>query len=226
MASVRALACVLAAALALAGSAASAEAAVRCDVRGNAIPGVAGSRVVSAKGDVVVYRVRRPAFDTFWACSRRHGTRVLMGRDDSYSMRYELYGPTKAFGEIRIAGDWVTAIHEEDNSPECGKYGESECEGRSTKLVIINVALALSAQEHVYFAESETARWLLSPDGGVAWLASTEDELDGCAAAVVNGRLVCPEHTLWSGHVDPTSIQLSGTTLTWTAADGVHSGTV
>jgi hypothetical protein len=223
---VRALACLLPAALALTGSGATADAAVRCGVHGHAIPGISGSRVVSARGDVIVYRVRRPALDTYWACSRRHGRRVLMGRDDSYSMRYELYGPTEAFGEIRIAGDWVTAIHEEDNSPECGKYGETGCEGRSTTLVIVNVALALSAEEKVYFPGSDTASWLLSPEGGVAWLEDTEAELHGCVAVVVKGRLACPELTLWTGHIDPKSIHLSGTTLTWTATDGVHSATV
>jgi hypothetical protein len=149
-----------------------------------------------------------------------------MGSDDSYQMRYELYGPTKAFGEIRIAGDWVTAIHEEDNSPECGKYGEAGCEGRSTTLVIVNVALTLGAEENIYFAESAPARWLLSPAGGVAWLSVTEDELHGCAAEVVEGRLFCRERSLWSGDIDPNSIHLSGSTLTWTATDGVHSTTI
>lgn len=149
-----------------------------------------------------------------------------MGRDDSYRMRYELYGPTKAFGEIRSAGEWITAIHEEDNSPECGKYGETECEGRSTTLVIVNVALVVSVHERIYFPGAETARWLLSPQGGVAWLSSTEDELEGCAAQVTEGRLVCPERSLWSGHVDPQSIRLAATTLTWSATDGVHTATV
>jgi hypothetical protein len=223
---VKALAFPLMAALLLAWSAATAGAAVRCGVRGHTIPGIAGSHVVFAQGDVVVYRVRDREFDTYWACGRRHGRRVLMGRDDSYYMRNELYGPTKAFGEIRIAGEWVTAIHEEDNSPECGKYGETGCEGRSTTLVIVNVALAVSAHEGIYFAESETARWLLSREGGVAWLSFTEDELHGCAAEVAKGRLACPERSLWSGHVDPNSIHLSGTTLTWNATDGAHSGTV
>jgi hypothetical protein len=188
--------------------------------------GLAGSRVIAERAATVVYRVRRHAYDTYWACRRGRVRRVLMGRDDSYAMRYELYGPTEAFGEIRIAGDWVTAIHEEDNSPECGKYGETECEGRSTTLVMVNVALALRAEEHVYFATAETARWLLSPAGAVAWLEESESELHGCAAAVVEGRLRCPELTLWSGHVDPTSMHLVGSTLAWSAADGNHSATV
>jgi hypothetical protein len=34
------------------------------------------------------------------------------------------------------------------------------------------------------------------------------------------------ELTLWTGHVDPGSIHLSGTTLTWTAADGVYPATI
>jgi hypothetical protein len=213
-------------ALVLACSTATAGAAVRCGVHGKTIPGIARSQVVSARGDVVVYRVRRPAFDTYWACSRSHRRRVLMGRDDSYAMRYELYGPTKAFGEIRTAGDWVTAIHEEDNSPECGKYGESECAGRSTTLVVVDVALGLSVQEKIYFPVPETARWLLTPQGGVAWLEDAPAELHGCAATVLNGRLACPELTLSTGQIEPSSIHLSGTTLTWTAADGVHSATV
>jgi hypothetical protein len=210
----------------LACSAASAGAAVRCGVHGKTIPGIAHSQVVSAHGDVVVYRVRHRSFDTYWACSRTHRRRVLMGGDDSYSMRNELYGPTKAFTEIRTAGDWVTAIHEEDNSPECGKYGETECEGRSTTLVVVNVALGLSVQENVYFPGGETARWLLSPQGGVAWLEDAPAELHGCAATVMNGKLVCPELTLSKGPIEASSIHLSGTTLTWTAADGAHTATV
>jgi hypothetical protein len=226
MPTVNALACALVVVVVLACSAATAEAAVHCRLRGHAIAGIPSSHVVLAQGDAVVYRVRHPEFDTYWACGRRYGRRVLMGRDDSYRMRYELYGPTKAFGEIRSAGEWITAIHEEDNSPECGKYGETGCEGRSTTLAIVNVALGVSAHERIYFAESETARWLLSPQGGVAWLSSTEDELEGCAAQVSEGRLACPERMLWSGHVDPQSLHLAATTLTWTAADGVHAATV
>lgn len=222
----KALTCALVVGAALALSAATADAAVTCGVRAHAIAGIAHSHVILAQGDAVVYRVRRPQFDTYWACSRRHRLRVLIGRDDSYQMRYGLYGPTKAFGEIRGAGEWITAIHEEDNSPECGKYGETECEGRSTTLVVVNVALALSAHVGIYFPESETARWLVSPQGGVAWLSFTEDELDGCAAQVSKGSLVCPERSLWSGHVDPNSLHLAGETLTWSATDGVHTGTV
>lgn len=149
-----------------------------------------------------------------------------MGRDDSYAMRYELYGPTKAFGEIRTAGDWVTAIHEEDNSPECGKYGETECSGRSTTLVVVNIALGLSVREKIYFPTPKTAKWLLSAQGGVAWLEDAPAELHGCAATVVGGKLTCPELTLSTGPVDSGSIRLSGMTLTWTAADGIHSATV
>ncbi len=219
----RALLSLVGAALALAGSVTSAAGVTRCTVRDHAIAGIADSRVLAARGEVVVYRVRQPSFDTYWACSHDHSRRVLMGRDDSYARRYELYGPTKAFHEVRVAGDWVTAIHEEDNSPECGKYGETECEGRSTTLVIVNVARALSARANVYFPEPQTASWLLSPAGGVAWLSDSEDELDGCAAVVVKDVISCPAHTLWSGHVDPSSIRLSRTTLTWSAADGVHS---
>jgi hypothetical protein len=32
---------------------------------------------------------------------------------------------------------------------QCGKYGEMGCEGRSTTLVIVNVALGLVAHENV-----------------------------------------------------------------------------
>ncbi len=222
----KALICAFVVVAALALSPGTAGAAVTCGVRGRAIAGIAHSHVIVVRGDAVVYRVRRAQFDTYWACSREHERRVLMGRDDSYQMRYELYGPTKAFGEIRSAGEWITAIHEEDNSPECGKYGETGCEGRSTTLVVVDVALALSVHEGIYFAESETARWLLSPQGGVAWLSFTEDELKGCAAQVTERGLVCPERSLWSGHVEPNSLNLVGGTLTWTATDGVHTGTV
>lgn len=74
--------------------------------------------------------------------------------------------------------------------------------------------------------QARTARWLLSPQGGVAWLEETEDELHGCVAEVVKGKLACPERMLWTGHIDPKSIHLSRRTLTWTATDGVHSAAV
>jgi hypothetical protein len=200
-------------------------ATVRCSVRrGGAITGVGGSHVLLARGDVVVYRVRRSSFDTWWACSRAHGRRVLMGRDDSYALRYELYGPTRAFSALHTAGEWITAIHEEDNSPECGKYGETGCEGRSTALLVVNVAAGLAAAEPVYFPTREPARFLLSPEGGVVWLEeSLEDELDGCAAVVTGRKLRCPARTLAQGHIAPASLHLSGTTLNWTDAGGAHS---
>ena len=135
---------------------------------------MAHSSVLITRGPVVVYRVRHRAFDTYWGCARRGRAAILMGRDDRYAMRNELYGPTTAFGEIRVAGKWITAIHEQDNDPECGKYGEEGCEGRSTTLVVVNVALGLVVHENVYFPVSETAAWLVSPQGGIAWL---EDSL-------------------------------------------------
>jgi len=60
----------------------------------------------------------------------------------------------------------------------------------------------------------------------VAWLSSTEDEMRGCGAEVAKGGLACPERSVSSGHVDPNAMRLSRTTLTWTATDGVYSGTV
>jgi hypothetical protein len=60
----------------------------------------------------------------------------------------------------------------------------------------------------------------------VAWLEDAPAELHGCAAMVVKGKLSCPELTLSTGHIEPSSIHLSGTTLTWTAADGIHSAAV
>lgn len=224
----RAWGCVLPAVLVLTTAAATPGAAAgRCGVHDHAISGLTRSRVIITHGPVIVYRVRNHAFDTYWACRRGSRGRVLMGRDDSYAQRYELYGPTKAFGEIRVAGDWVTAIHEQDNDPECGKYGESGCEGRSTTLVIVNVALGLVAHENVYFPVSETAAWFVSPQGGVAWLEeSLQDELRGCAAQLLGGKLVCPERTLGTGRIVASSIRLSGTTLTWTASDGPHAATV
>jgi hypothetical protein len=224
---VRMLVCLLAAALGLGAFALPAEAAGSCSVRDHEIRGVAHSRVLITRGPVVVYRVRHRAFDTYWGCTRGGRAAILMGRDDRYAMRNELYGPTTAFGEIRVAGEWITAIHEQDNDPECGKYGEEGCEGRSTTLVVVNVALRLVAHENVYFPVSETAAWLVSPQGGIAWLEeSLQDELDGCAAQALGGRLVCPERMLGSGRIPSSSLHLSGTTLTWTASDGPHSATL
>ena len=168
----RTLVCLLAAALGGLGAfALPAEASGSCGVRDHEIRGVARSRVLITRGPVVVYRVRHRAFDTYWGCSPRGPVEaILMGRDDRYAMRNELYGPTTAFGEIRVAGEWITAIHETgQQTRSAASTAKRGCEGRSTTLVMVNIGLRLV----------DTRKRVLPRVGnsGVAGLASGWDRL-------------------------------------------------
>jgi len=140
--------CVVAGALSFAGWSTPAAAAVRCVVRGHAIPGVAHSRVVSISGEVVVYRTRGPRADGFWACSRRGNRFVLVGRDDTYQSAEEEYGPTTTLSQFHVAGNWLVVTHETgaDEFAGCTKYAISACPGPVDSLVVVNVARGLRGQ--------------------------------------------------------------------------------
>ena len=228
--------------LALAASCASAQASAACRVRGHVIAGVAHSRVISAEGVVVVYRVRRESEgqrrDTVWVCDRRHGRAVRVGLDEWVPIENlgEGHIPNKTLEHVQIAGPWVLATQTKDEDEEgCFKYEVSACNGPSNTLVIANAAQGLAASlasirdyveepSRLGYVKSPTKAWsrtLLSPAGAVAWLeeagsgSARRSALYGCLARTVRRKLGCAMRTYAEGVIEPDSVGLSGSTLTW-----------
>lgn len=226
----------------LAGSCASAEASVGCTVRGDRVAGVAHSRIISAKGVVVVYRVRRESeqqrVDTIWVCDRGHGRAVRIGSDEWVPNEDlgEGHIPNKTLEYLQVAGPWVLAMQTEDeDGAGCSKYEVSACNGPSNTLVIANAAEGLatrpaSIRDYVEepsasgYVKSPTKAWvrtLLSPAGAVAWLeeagsgSARRTSLYGCLARAVDRKFACATRTYAEGAIEPGSVALSGSTLTW-----------
>jgi hypothetical protein len=228
--------------LVLAGSCASAQASVTCTVRGHVIAGVAHSRVISVKGVVVVYRIRRESerqrLDTVWVCDRRHGRAVRIGLDEWVPIENlgEGHIPNKTLEQVQVAGPWVLATQTEDEDEAgCFKYEVSACNGPSNTLVIANAAQGLAASlasirdyveepSRLGYVKSPTKAWirtLLSPAGAVAWLeeagsgSARRTSLYGCLARAVHRKLGCATRTYAEGAIELDSVGLSGSTLTW-----------
>jgi len=227
---------------ALAGWSVPAQASVPCAVRDHVIAGVAHSRVVAVKGDVVVYRVRRESeqlrADTVWVCNRKRDRSVRIGVDEWVPIENlgEGHIPTKTLEHVQIAGPWVLATQTEDEDEGgCFKYEMSSCNGPSNTLVIANATQGLagsvaSIRDYVEelgrlgYVKTPTKAWtrtLLSPQGAVAWLEDSESvsvkttSLYGCLAHATHGRIGCAIRTHAEGDIEPDSVRLSGRTLTW-----------
>lgn len=227
---------------ALAGWSASAQASVPCAVRGHVIAGVAHSRVISVRGAVVVYRVRRESeqlrLDTLWVCDRKHNRAVHIGLDEWLPIENlgEGHIPNKTLEHLQIEGPWVLATQTEDEDEGgCLKYEVSNCDGPSNTLVIANAAQGVTARlasirdyveepGRLGYVKTPTKAWtrtLLSPQGAVAWLeesgsgSASTTSLYGCLAQSAHGKLDCPLHVHAEGAIEPDSLGLSRTTLTW-----------
>lgn len=228
--------------LALAGSCASAQASVTCTVRGRVIAGVAHSRIISVKDAVVVYRVRRESerqrLDTVWVCDRRRGRAVRIGLDESVPIENlgEGHIPNKTLEHVQVAGPWVLATQTEgEDQAGCFKYEVSACNGPSNTLVIANAAQGLAASlgsirdyveepSRLGYVKSPTKAWirtLVSPAGAVAWLeeagsgSARRISLYGCLVRTVHRKLGCATRAYAEGAIEPDSVGLSGSTLTW-----------
>jgi len=235
---------------ALAGWSASAQASVPCMVRGHAIAGVPHSRVISVKGAVVVYRVRREPellrVDTIWACDRKDNRGVRIGTDEWLPIENlgEGHIPNKTLEHVQIAGPWVLATQTEDEDEEgCYKYEMSNCNGPGNTLVIANAAQGFSGNfasirdyveepTRVGYVKTPTKAWtrtLLSPQGAVAWLEESGPEsakvtsLYGCLAQPQHGKIVCAAPVHAEGAIEPDSVRLSQTTLTWMVGGSSHA---
>lgn len=229
----------------LAGWSVPAQASVPCTVSGRGIAGISHSRAISTKGEVVVYSVRRESeqrrVDTIWGCQRKHSRRVRLGIDESLPIENlgEGHVPSKALEHVQIAGPWILATQTEEEDEEgCFKYELSPCNGPRNTLVIADPAQGLtanlasirdyvdepSALGYVKTPPKAWIRTLLSPEGAVAWLeeAGAAKVLRGCLAKAMHGDIGCATPMQAEGPIEPGSVALSGTTLTWMAGGSAH----
>jgi hypothetical protein len=221
-----------------------------CVVRGHVIAGVAHSRVISVSGEVVVYRVRHEQeevrVDTVWVCDRRDDRAVRIGDDEWVPIENLGEGQVanKTLEHLQIAGPWILATQTGDEDEGgCFKYEVSNCDGPSNTLVLANAAVGLagslaSIRDYVDelsaggYVESPTRTWtrtLLSPQGAVAWLEESGSgsvkttSLYGCLAQAIHGKIGCAMRTHVEGDIEPDSVRLSHTTLTWMVGGSAQS---
>lgn len=244
-----ALAGLATAALALAvGSGPGEAAGVGCAVKGDAIAGIARSKVIASRGATVVYRVRGHGTDTWWACRAGARSRVLIGRDDSFQQRNNEYGATTTLSHLEIAGAWVIAVWETgaDQFDGCTKYQQGPCQGPSDTLLAVDARGGPGPAALTQFTAANTEangsgssltwkRILLSRAGAVAWLLLRQGfgpasllTLYGCVMAKgATGPACTPQQFAAGGSaIDPASLHLAGTTLSWTAGGQSQSATL
>ncbi len=191
---------------------------------------------------MVVYRVRREQEqlrrDTLWVCDRKDSRAVRIGGDEWVPIENLGEGQVanKTLEHLQIAGSWVLATQTEDEDEGgCFKYELSNCDGPSNTLVLANAAQGLvgslaSIRDYVEelseggYVKTPTKAWtrtLLSPQGAVAWLEESGSEsvkiasLYGCLAQAVHGKIGCAMRTHAEGDIEPGTVGLSQTTLTW-----------
>ena len=233
-------------ALALVATASGRATPTGCLVSGRAIAGVGHSRVVARRGAVVVYRVRGRRADGYWACRQGGMRRVWIGRDDGHQSDDAEYGPSATIGDIRIAGSFVTAIQETgaEDFAGCTKYGFFPCPSPVDTLVAVHVATGARGPMTVvdtdptdamgYGPSITWARTLLSGAGGIAWLLRSVENtptgpapavltLYGCVVTDSGADLGCTARQLAQGAIDPASLAISATTLTWMAGGAPQS---
>ena len=215
-------------------------------MRNHSIPGVAHARVVAVRGHVILYRTRGPTFDTLWVCSRGHGRGARIGIDSARQAGTgSIYPPEWTLGRVQVAGNWAMVTQEEGAAQltECSKYAAYPCPGITYTVVLANAALGLNLKLASIVTEKSSAagyaeetaslsRTLLSSSGAVAWLekskstSATTIALYGCLARVVMGKIACSTLKVADGNIDPESLRLAGTTLTWTAGGQPQSATL
>jgi len=243
------------AALALAVGPGPGEAAgVGCAVKGDTIAGIARSKVIASRGATVVYRVRGHGADTWWACRAGARSRALIGRDDTFQQRNNEYGPTTTLSHLEIAGGWVIAVGETgaDQFEGCTKYQQGPCQGPSDTLLAVDAGGAPGPSTLTQFTAATTdatgvgssltwKRIVLSRAGAVAWLLLRQWAtpsgpapllmLYGCVMVEgATGPACTPQQLatrpVGSIAIDPASLHLAGTTLSWTAGGQSQSATL
>ncbi len=176
--------------------------------------------------------------DTLWVCDRKDNRAVRIGNDEWVPIENlgEGHVANKTLEHLQIAGPWVLATQTEDeDGGGCFKYEVSNCNGPSNTLVLANAAQGLagslaSIRDYVEelgkggYVKTPTKAWtrtLLSAQGAVAWLEEAGSgpvkitSLYGCLAHAVHGKIGCAMRTHAEGAIEPDSVGLSRTTLTW-----------
>jgi len=212
-----------------------------CAVAGQTIAGVAHSHVLATDRATIVYRVRGHSADAWWACRAGRAPRAFIGTDDSFQKRNDEYGPSRTLSDLRIAGRWVVAVGASGlaDYETCSKYQQSPCTGPTETLLAADATTPRGPGTLTQF-QTDTSdangngtdivwkRVLLSPAGAVAWLLRSEAftqssssaatfTIYGCVLADGAGGPDCTPTQVASGATIPSSLGLSGTTLTWTA---------
>ena len=234
------------------GSGPGEAAGIGCVAKGDTIPSIARSKVIASRGATVVYRVRGHGADTWWACRAGARSRALIGRDDSFQQRNNEYGPTTTLSHLEIADGWVIAVGETgaDQFAGCTKYQQGPCQGPSDTLLAVDAGGGPGPGALTQFTAAHTdtnggggsvtwKRIVLSRAGVVAWLLlrqwSTPSGpvplllLYGCVMAKGATGPACTPQQLATGAVgaiDPASLHLAGTTLSWTAGGQSQSATL
>jgi hypothetical protein len=173
-------------------------------------------------------------------CDRKDHRAVRIGHDEWVPIENlgEGHVANKTLEHLQIAGPWVLATQTEgEDEAGCFKYAVSNCNGPSNTLVLANAALGLagrlaSIRDYVEeltkggYVKTPTKAWtrtLLSPPGAVAWLEESGSgsvkvtSLYGCLPQAVHGKIGCAMRTHAVGAIEPDSVGLSQTTLTWMA---------
>lgn len=221
----------------------AAAASPHCTVRDGAIAGIAHSRLIAVRGATVVYRVRSHQRDDWFACRRGSAARAAIGSQNSFQERSAEYGPSQTLAGLRIAGDWVIVVERTgvDQTLACSKYDAGFCWNPDTAILAADASSAaaqpglvtrlLSAPNDAQGdgVNYDLSRVLLSTAGAVAWLEEAEPygpapptlpwtyAIYGCVLADGADGSSCTPSQLAAGATKPTSLQLDGTTLTWTA---------
>jgi hypothetical protein len=222
--------CVLMGVLSLAVAPGVAQAAPRCVVHGHSVAGVRSSKVVAQTGSMVVYRThRKHEFEEdqdMWACDRKSNRFTLVGVEE-LKEGYE----EGTLTELHVAGNWLIVEQgsEETSAQECGKYdyeGNQTCTS-SESLLIVNAASGLEGRiSEAGHPGVLLPNALLSADGAVAWWEEQMKEpgkeaiasLHGCLTATNRHKLVCKPRLVAQGAIPQASVQLVGSTLSWTLA--------
>jgi hypothetical protein len=234
-----ALAAVACAILAAASAASGQATPAPCNIRGHAIAGVAHSRVLATQGAVVVYRIRGRATDSWWACLGLR--RVLIGTDDSFQSRMSEYGPSRTLSGLHFGiGGWLFVVAEtgHDSFETCTKYMQYPCPGPTETLLAVDVPTLIPGPTALTRFETDATdsagdgtavsfqRILTSVGGAVVWLERSQaftsagnlppvDTLYGCVAFDSPGGPACTPRRLAQGTIDPASVMLATTTVSW-----------
>lgn len=194
--------------------------------------------MVKVTHELVVYYVREPESglvgetNVYMACSRRTNRFVEIGSEEPNGGDAP---PEDVLSDLQVQGHWLVITQTSGTSAaaECGKYSpdaERECPSASESLIVIDVESGRKDRIRDVSVlegddEAPLSPVLISGDGAVAWLDTTEVEatmspgtLYGCVAVPPHKGLECTPRVVAQGVIPTASLRLTGKTLSWTAA--------